>query len=127
MVFGLSVLNRVYNFKRFCPGSVLDRVWLQGCHLVFGNPKSETLVCIYFSEQCFTSIEFPLKVHRCYCEILGFFAITSRKSIILSVVISTRVSMRVTSRPVSDSGPLNVKTIANKHLRNTRGRSCPLS
>ena len=43
----------------------LDRVWLQDCRRVFGNPKSETLVCIYFSEQCFTSIEFPLKVHRC--------------------------------------------------------------
>lgn len=42
--FGLSALNRVYNFKRVCPGSVLDRVWLQDCRLVFGNPKSETLV-----------------------------------------------------------------------------------
>ena len=40
MVFGLSSLNRVYNFKRVCPGSVLDRVWLQDCRLVFGNPKS---------------------------------------------------------------------------------------
>ena len=56
MVFGPSVLNRVYNFKRFCPGPVLDRVSLQDCRRVFGNPKSETLVCIYFSEQCFTSI-----------------------------------------------------------------------
>ena len=61
MVFGLSSLNRVYNFKRVCPGSVLDRVWLQDCRLVFGNPKSETLVCICFNEQCFTSIEFPLR------------------------------------------------------------------
>ena len=61
MVFGPSVLNRVYNFKRVCPGPVLDRVWLQDCRRVFGNPKSETLVCIYFSEQCYTSIEFPLK------------------------------------------------------------------
>ena len=64
-VFGLSALNRVYNFKRGCPGPVLDRVWLQDCCRVFGNPKSEALLCIYFSEQCFTSIEFPLKVHRC--------------------------------------------------------------
>ena len=60
MVFGLSALNRVYNFKRVCPGPILDRVWLQDRRRVFGNPKSETLVCIYFSEQCFTSIEFPL-------------------------------------------------------------------
>ena len=63
--FCLSALNRVYNFKRVCPGPVLDRVWLQDRRRVFGNPKSETLVCIYFSEQCFTSIEFPLMVHRC--------------------------------------------------------------
>ena len=60
-----SALNRVYNFKRVCPGPVLDRVWLQYCRRVFGNSKSETFVCIYFSEQCFTSIKFPLKVHRC--------------------------------------------------------------
>ena len=61
MVFGLSTLNRVYNFKRVCPGSVLDRILLHDRRLVFGNPKSETLVCICFNEQCFTSIEFPLK------------------------------------------------------------------
>ena len=60
-----SALNRVYNFERVCPGPVLDRVWSQDCRRVFGNPKSETLLCIYFSEQCFTSIDFPLKVHRC--------------------------------------------------------------
>ena len=30
-VFGVSVLNRVYNFKRICPGPVLDREWLQDC------------------------------------------------------------------------------------------------
>ena len=64
MVFGLSALNRVYNFKRVCPGPVLDRVWLQDRRRVFGNPKSETLVCIYFSEQCVTSIEFPLSGDR---------------------------------------------------------------
>ena len=29
MVFGSSTLNRVYNFKRVCPGPVLDRIWLQ--------------------------------------------------------------------------------------------------
>ena len=111
MIFGPSVLNRVYNFKRVCPGPVLDRVWLQDCRRVFGNPKSETLLCIYFSEQCFTPI----------------FAITSGKCIILSVVIGIRVSMRGTSRPVSDSGPLNVITIVNKRLCNTRARCCPLS
>ena len=48
-------------------------------------------------------------------------------SIILSVVIGIRVSMRGTSRPVSDSGPLNVITITNEHLCNTRARWCPLS
>ena len=115
MVFGPSALSRVCNFKGVCPGPVLDSVQLQDCRRVFGNPKSETLVCIYFSEQCFTS------------KILGFFAITSRKCIILSVVIGIRVSMRGTSRPVSDSRPLNVITIANKHLCNTRARCCPLS
>ena len=94
MVFGVSALTKVYNFKRVCKGPVLDRVWLR---LLFGNPKSETLVCIYLSEQCFTSIKFPLKVHRCLCQILGFFAITSRKCIILSVVIVIRVSMRGTN------------------------------
>ena len=46
--------------------------------------------------------------------------ITSRKCVILSLVIGIRVSMRGTSRPVSDRGPLNVITIANKHLCNTR-------
>ena len=65
MGFGLSALNRVYNFKQVCPGTVLDRVWLQDCHLVFGNPKSDTLACFYFSEQCFTSIKFSLKVYCC--------------------------------------------------------------
>ena len=45
MVLGPSALNRVYNFKRVCPGPVLDRVWLQDCRRVFGNPKSETFVC----------------------------------------------------------------------------------
>ena len=29
MVFGPSALNRVYNYKRVCPGPVLDRVWLE--------------------------------------------------------------------------------------------------
>ena len=38
-----------------------------------------------------------------------------------------RVSTRGTSRPVSDSGPLNVITITNKHLCNTGARCCPLS
>ena len=52
----------------------------------------------------------------------NFFAITSRKCIILSVLIGIRVSMRGTSRPVSDSGPLNVITTANKHLCNTSDR-----
>ena len=47
MVFGVSVLNRVYNFKPVCPGPVLDRVWLQDCRLVFGNPKSETLDSVF--------------------------------------------------------------------------------
>ena len=47
MVFGVSVLNRVYNLKPVCPGPVLDRVWLQDCCLVFGNPKSETLVSVF--------------------------------------------------------------------------------
>ena len=47
MVFGVSVLNRAYNFKPVCPGPVLDRVWLQDCRLVFGNPKSETLVSVF--------------------------------------------------------------------------------
>ena len=42
-------------------------------------------------------------------------------------MIGIRVSMRGTSRPVSDSGPLNVITIANKHLCKTRDRCCPLS
>ena len=60
MVFGLSALNRVYNFKRVCPGPVLDRVWLQDRRRVFGNPKSETLVCIYFSEQCSRRLSFHL-------------------------------------------------------------------
>ena len=50
-----------------------------------------------------------------------------RLLLLLSVVIGIRVSMRGTSRPVSDSGPLNVVTIANKHLCNTRARCCPLS
>ena len=68
MVFGLSVLHRVYNFKRVCPGPVLDRVWLQDCRRVFGNPKSETLVCIYFSEQCFTSIELLLPISSCVTQ-----------------------------------------------------------
>ena len=45
----------------------------------------------------------------------------------LSVVIGIRVSMRGTSRPVSDSGPLNVITITNKHSCKTRARCCPLS
>ena len=40
MVFGPSFLNRVYNFKRVFPGPVLDRVWLEDCRRVFGNPKS---------------------------------------------------------------------------------------
>ena len=57
----------------------------------------------------------------------GIFAIISRKCIILSVVIGIRVSMRGKSRPVSDSGPLNVITIANKYLCNTRAGCCPLS
>ena len=78
MIFGPSALNRACNFKRICRGPVLDRVWLQDCRRVFGNPKSEMFVCIYFSEQCFTSINFAPKVHHCSCEILGFFAITSR-------------------------------------------------
>ena len=63
MVFGPSALNKVYNFKRVCPGPILDRVWLQDCRPVFGNPKKEMFVCIYFSEQCFTSIKFAPKVH----------------------------------------------------------------
>ena len=87
MVVGRSALNRVYNFKRVCPGPALDRVWLQDCRRVFGNPKSETFVCIYFS----------------------------------------RVSMYGTSRPISDSGALNVITIANKDLCKTRARCCSLS
>ena len=37
MVFGSSVLNRVYNFKRVCPGPVLDGVWLQDSRRVFGT------------------------------------------------------------------------------------------
>ena len=65
MVFGPSALNRVYDFKQVCPGPVLDRVWLQDCRQVFGNPKSETFICIYFSDQCFMSIKFPPKVHCC--------------------------------------------------------------
>ena len=55
------------------------------------------------------------------------FGITSKKCIILSVVIGIGASMRGTSRPVSDSGPLNVITITNKHLCPTRARCCPLS
>ena len=47
--------------------------------------------------------------------------------IFLSVVIGARVSMRGISCLVSDSGPLNVITDANKHLCNTRARRCPLS
>ena len=46
MVFGRSALNKVYNFKRVCPGPVLDMVWLQDCRRVFGNPKTETFVFI---------------------------------------------------------------------------------
>ena len=42
-------------------------------------------------------------------------------------MIGVRVSMRGTSRAVSDSRPLNVITIANKHLCNTGARCCPLS
>ena len=49
MVFGLSALNRVYNFKRGCPGPVLDRAWWQDCRGVFGNPKSETLAHVGYS------------------------------------------------------------------------------
>ena len=48
-------------------------------------------------------------------------------SVLFYVVIGIRVSMRGTLRPVSDSGPLNVIIIANKHLCNTRARCCPLS
>ena len=49
MVFGLSVLNRVYNFMQVCPkwGSelVLNRVWsvrlpsLNMAYTVFNNPR----------------------------------------------------------------------------------------
>ena len=46
MVFGVSVLNRVYNFKPVCPGPVLDRVWLQDCRLVFGS-KSEVSLYLF--------------------------------------------------------------------------------
>ena len=35
--------------KRVCPGPVLDRIWLQDCRRVFGNPKSETFVCIHLA------------------------------------------------------------------------------
>ena len=38
MVFGLSALNRLYNFKRVFPGPIRDRVWLQDCRRVY--PKS---------------------------------------------------------------------------------------
>ena len=48
-------------------------------------------------------------------------------NVLFYVVMGVRVSTRGTSRPVSDSGPLNVITIANKHLCNTRARCCPLS
>ena len=41
-------------------------------------------------------------------------------------MIGVPVSIRGTSRPVSDSGFLNVITIANKQLCKTRARSCPL-
>ena len=66
MVFGVSVLNRVYNFKPVCPGPVLDRgmvARLSSC--IWQSEIRDVSQCIYFSEQCFTSIEFPLKVHRC--------------------------------------------------------------
>ena len=60
MVFALSALNRVNNFKRVCPGRVLDRVWLQDCRRVFGNPKSETLVCIYYSGRKAARVKFSV-------------------------------------------------------------------
>ena len=36
------------------------------------------------------------------------------------LVIGDRISLRGTSRPVSDSGPLHVATFANKYFRKTR-------
>ena len=53
-------------------------IWLQDYRRVFGNQKSDMSVCIYFCEQCFMSIKFSPKVHRCKHKILGFFSITSR-------------------------------------------------
>ena len=51
-------------------------------------------------------LSFHLRFTAVNAKFWDFFAIASRKCIILSVVIGVRVSMRGTSRPVSDSGPL---------------------
>ena len=51
MVFGPSALNRVYNFKRVCPGPILDRVI--GCRTVLeclAIQNQRSLSVIYFSE-----------------------------------------------------------------------------
>ena len=48
MVFGPSVLNRVYNFQGSLSRTRPRQGMVARLHRVFGNPKSETLVCIYF-------------------------------------------------------------------------------
>ena len=71
-----------------------------------------------------------LSFHLRFTAVNGKFwdfspSLLDRKCIILSVVIGIRISMCGTSCTVSDSGPLNVIAIANKHLCNTRARCCP--
>ena len=72
-------------------------------------------------------LSFHLRFTAVNAKFWDFSPSLSKKCIILSVVIGMRVSMRGTSRPVSNSGPLNVIAITNKHLCNTRARCCPLS
>ena len=58
-------------------------------------------------------LSFHLKFTAVNAKFWDFSPSLLGQCIILSVVIGIRVSMRGTSRPVSDSGPLNVITIVN--------------
>ena len=74
---------------------------------MFGNPKSEALLCIYFSEQCFTSIEFHLRFTAVNAKFWDFSPSLLGSVSFICCDFGIGVSMRGTSRPVSDSGPLN--------------------
>ena len=69
MVFDVSALNRVYNFKLVRPGSVLDRVWLQDCplvHLAIRNQRRKSVFILVNNASCQLSFHLKGKYHEVF-------------------------------------------------------------